>query len=62
MDFQSTVAKLRSPLKDLVLSVTQNGSLHLGKEEKDAREVIDWIAKIEQGQLVDETGLKVSHC
>ncbi|KAJ7134613.1 hypothetical protein C8R44DRAFT_610201 [Mycena epipterygia] len=58
MDFQSTVAKLRSPLKDLVLSVTQNGSLHLGKEEKDAREVIDWIAKIEQGQLVDETGLK----
>ncbi|KAJ6559205.1 hypothetical protein DFH09DRAFT_1162216 [Mycena vulgaris] len=58
MDFQSAVSKLSSPLKDLVLSVTQNGSLHLGKEEKDAREVIEWIAKIDGGAVADEAGLK----
>jgi aminoacyl tRNA synthase complex-interacting multifunctional protein 1 len=59
MEFQSSVGKLSSPLKDLVLSVTQNGSLHVGKQEKDEREVIEWIAKIEQGDLVNEPGLKV---
>ncbi|KAJ7175850.1 hypothetical protein C8R46DRAFT_1079796, partial [Mycena filopes] len=49
MSFQSGVAKLSSPLKDLVLSVTQNGN---------QREVIEWITKIEQGDLVNEAGLK----
>ncbi|KAJ7095881.1 hypothetical protein B0H15DRAFT_774511 [Mycena belliarum] len=58
MDFQSTVAKLKSPVKDLVLLVTQNGSEHLGKEEKDAREVIEWIAKIDKSKLTDEAELK----
>ncbi|KAJ7863130.1 hypothetical protein B0H14DRAFT_2739394 [Mycena olivaceomarginata] len=60
MDFQSTVGKLSSPLKDLVLSATQNGTLHVGKQEKDQGEVIEWIAKIgaEQNALVNETGLK----
>ncbi|KAJ7505334.1 hypothetical protein B0H11DRAFT_2339684 [Mycena galericulata] len=58
MDLKSTVAKLGFPLKDLVLSATQNGSLHVGKQEKDQREVIEWIAKIEQGDLVKEAGLK----
>ncbi|KAJ7603939.1 hypothetical protein FB45DRAFT_1085190 [Roridomyces roridus] len=47
-DFQTTVGKLASPLKDLVLSATQNGTLH----------VIDWIGKIEQGDIVNEAGLK----
>ncbi|KAF8208935.1 hypothetical protein K438DRAFT_1904472 [Mycena galopus ATCC 62051] len=60
MDFQSTVGKLSSPLKDLVLSVTQNGTQHVGKQEKDKVEVIEWIAKIgaEQSALVNESGLK----
>ncbi|KAJ7044107.1 hypothetical protein C8F04DRAFT_943027 [Mycena alexandri] len=58
MTFQSSVGKLSSPLKDLVLSVTQNGSVHVGKQEKDEREVIEWIAKIEKGDLVNEPGLK----
>ncbi|KAJ6584967.1 hypothetical protein B0H19DRAFT_924924 [Mycena capillaripes] len=58
MDFKSSVGKLSSPLKDLVLSATQNGSVHVGKQEKDEREVIEWIAKIEQGDLVKEAGLK----
>ncbi|KAJ7780643.1 hypothetical protein DFH07DRAFT_729399 [Mycena maculata] len=58
MDFQSSVSKLSSPVKDLVLSVTQNGRLHVGKQDKDEREVIEWIAKIEQGDLIKEAGLK----
>ncbi|KAJ7459848.1 hypothetical protein FB451DRAFT_1271729 [Mycena latifolia] len=58
MDFQSTVAKLSPSVKDLVLSVTQNGNLHVGKEEKDTREVIEWIAKIDESKLVDEADLK----
>ncbi|KAJ7670219.1 hypothetical protein B0H17DRAFT_948896 [Mycena rosella] len=58
MDFQSTVAKLSAPVKDLVLSVTQNGSVHLGKGEKDAREVIEWIAKIDESKLAAEAELK----
>ncbi|KAJ7675840.1 hypothetical protein DFH06DRAFT_977677 [Mycena polygramma] len=58
MTFQSSVGRLSSPLKDLVLSATQNGSLHVGKQDKDEREVIEWIAKIEQGDLVNEPGLK----
>ncbi|KAJ6477459.1 hypothetical protein C8R47DRAFT_1219994 [Mycena vitilis] len=58
MSFQSSVDRLSSPLKDLVLSATQNGSLHVGTPEKDEREVIEWIAKVEQGDLVNEPGLK----
>ncbi|KAJ6508800.1 hypothetical protein C8R45DRAFT_968736 [Mycena sanguinolenta] len=60
MNFESSVGKLGSPLKDLVLSVTQNGSLHVGKQEKDQAEVIEWIAKVgtEKNELVNDTGLK----
>ncbi|KAJ7212123.1 hypothetical protein GGX14DRAFT_621908 [Mycena pura] len=58
MDFQSSVGKLSSPLKDLVLSVTQNGTQHVGKQETDARAVVDWIAQIAQGELVKEAGFK----
>ncbi|KAF7346315.1 hypothetical protein MSAN_01859100 [Mycena sanguinolenta] len=60
MNFESSVGKLSSPLKDLVLSVTQNGSLHVGKQEKDQAEVIEWIAKVgaEKNELVNDTGLK----
>ncbi|KAJ7250881.1 hypothetical protein B0H12DRAFT_1019064 [Mycena haematopus] len=60
MNFESSVGKLSSPLKDLVLSVTQNGTLHVGKQEKDQAEVIEWIAKIgaENSELVNDAGLK----
>ncbi|KAK7048353.1 hypothetical protein R3P38DRAFT_2868826 [Favolaschia claudopus] len=60
MDFQSTVAKLGSPVKDLVLSFSQNGTLHLGKQEKDKTEVIEWIEKIgtQNNELLTGDGLK----
>ncbi|KAJ7288347.1 hypothetical protein C8J57DRAFT_1430480 [Mycena rebaudengoi] len=58
MDFQTSVGKLSSPIKDLVLSVTQNGNQHIGKQETDKEEVIAWIGKIQQGDLVKEAGLK----
>lgn len=58
MSFQSAVAKLGSPVKELVLSVTQE-SILLGKTEKDQSEVAEWIEKVGQGELVKETNFKV---
>ncbi|KAF7299042.1 hypothetical protein MIND_00852500 [Mycena indigotica] len=58
MDFQASVSKLSSPVKDLVLSVTQNGTQHVGAQETDTLAVNEWIGKIAQGDLVNESGLK----
>ncbi|CAK5270297.1 unnamed protein product [Mycena citricolor] len=58
MDFQTSVSKLKSPLKDLVLAFSKNGTVHVGKQEADSRAVIDWIAQIEKGTSVNEPGLK----
>nr|GAT60310.1 predicted protein [Mycena chlorophos] len=58
MDFQASVAKLHAPVKDLVLSVTQNGTTHVGAQGGDAVAVNEWIDKIAQGDLVNEPGFK----
>ncbi|KAF7288574.1 hypothetical protein HMN09_01386500 [Mycena chlorophos] len=58
MDFQASVTKLHAPVKDLVLSVTQNGTTHVGAQGADAVAVNEWIDKIAQGNLVNEPGFK----
>ena len=43
-----TLSKLASPLKELVLGA----SPELGKSEKDKADVIEWIEKVIQGDIV----------
>lgn len=50
-----SISKLVSPLKDLVLGVTPE----LGKTDKDKAEVIEWIEKIAQGDIIKPEGVKV---
>jgi len=59
MSFQSAVEKLESPVKDLVLAATQDGSQHVGKTETDQSLVTEWIEKVRQGDIVNEASLKV---
>ncbi|KAJ7600556.1 hypothetical protein C8J56DRAFT_999750 [Mycena floridula] len=58
MAFQAAITKLQSPIKDLVLSVTQNGASLAGNIEKDQTEVVAWIEKVGQGDLVKDTNIK----
>jgi len=59
MSFKAAVLKLRSPVKDLVLSVTHDGSEFLGENESDAKDVLGWIDKMSQEDFSVENGLKV---
>lgn len=56
--FQDVVSKLRSPVKDLVNVVTENGQRYVGETESDQKEVVSWIEK--SSEVVVEGGLKVS--
>ncbi|TFK40645.1 hypothetical protein BDQ12DRAFT_601097 [Crucibulum laeve] len=58
MSFQSAVSKLNSPVKDLVLAVTRDGTELIGEFDKDQAEVASWIEKTSQGDLVAEGNLK----
>lgn len=55
----SAVAKLQSPLKELVASATQDGSSEFGKNEKDKAEVNEWIEKVAVGEVAKPGKLKV---
>ncbi|KAL0961067.1 hypothetical protein HGRIS_006052 [Hohenbuehelia grisea] len=57
MSFQTAVAQIKSPIKDLVLAASQNGSQLVGNSEKDQSEVRTWIEKVGQGELVQEANL-----
>ena len=59
MSLQSTILKLNSPIKELVLSVTRDGEELGGKTEADAREVIVWVDKATQADFVAENNIKV---
>lgn len=48
-------AKLASPLKELVVSA----SPELGKSDKDKADVIEWIEKVAQGDIVKPEGIQV---
>jgi aminoacyl tRNA synthase complex-interacting multifunctional protein 1 len=60
MSSPSSIAKLSSPLKELVLGAIQSegGSGHLGKTEKDQSEVTEWIDKVVQGDVAKESNLE----
>ena len=50
-----TFSKLPSPLKELL----SGGSLELGKSEKDKADVIEWIEKVSQGDIVKPEAIRV---
>ncbi|KAI8978695.1 hypothetical protein BD414DRAFT_579842 [Trametes punicea] len=51
MSASAALAKLPSPLRDLVVAAAQDGSEDFGKSEKDKAEVADWIDKVAQGDV-----------
>ncbi|OSD07251.1 nucleic acid-binding protein [Trametes coccinea BRFM310] len=51
MSASTALAKLPSPLKDLVAAAVQDGSEDFGKSEKDKAEVAEWIDKVAQGDV-----------
>ena len=59
MSVQAALAKLPSPLKDLVFSASQDAATLAGKTEKDQAEVVEWIDKVGQGDVAKEEGFKV---
>ena len=61
MSFENIVTKLRSPVKELVLSASKSGGNLLGDDDNDKREVIGWIDKLSQDTLVAESNLKVRY-
>ncbi|KAI0801790.1 hypothetical protein BC629DRAFT_1284797 [Irpex lacteus] len=54
----SAVAKLQSPLKELVTGAAQDGSADFGKNEKDKKEVEEWIEKVAGGEAAKPEDLK----
>ena len=59
MSFQSAIANLSAPAKDLVLKATANGTELLGETEADQASVNGWVEKAAQGDIVKEGNLKV---
>ncbi|KAI0822254.1 hypothetical protein BC628DRAFT_1327813 [Trametes gibbosa] len=58
MSAAAALAKLPSPLRDLVAAAAQDGSQGFGKSEKDKAEVADWIDKVAQGDVAKPDHLK----
>ena len=61
MSFQSAIAGLPAPVKDLVLKATQDGTdaTLLGETEADQKTVNEWVEKSSKGDLRAADGLKV---
>jgi aminoacyl tRNA synthase complex-interacting multifunctional protein 1 len=59
MSFKAAVLKLKSPIRDLVLSVTRDGHEFLGENEADANDVLEWIDKMSREGFLTESELKV---
>ena len=57
MSAVTAIAKLHSPLKELVSTVSD---AHHGQSEEDKAEVTQWIEKVAAGDAVKPDGLKVS--
>ncbi|EKM51492.1 uncharacterized protein PHACADRAFT_149923 [Phanerochaete carnosa HHB-10118-sp] len=55
MSVAASIARLHSPLKELVSSVAD---AHHGKSEKDKTEVSEWIEKVAAGDAVKADGLR----
>jgi hypothetical protein len=61
MSFENIVTKLRSPVRELVMSASESGGNLLGNDDNDKREVIGWIDKLSQDTMVAERNLKVRY-
>ena len=59
MSAQAAIARLESPLRDLVTGAAQDGAQDFGKTEKDKAEVVEWIEKVAQGDIVKPEASKV---
>lgn len=55
--FRDAIAKLSTPVKELVDVVTDNGRKYLGETESEQKEVVSWIER--SSEIVGEAGLKV---
>ncbi|KAG0703806.1 hypothetical protein DFH29DRAFT_998243 [Suillus ampliporus] len=53
MSYESSLSRLPSPLKDLVV----NSQVDVGKTEADKAEVAQWIEKVAEGEVVKPTAL-----
>ena len=62
MSFQSAVAGLPSPAKELVLKATNDGAdaTLLGENEADQKSVNNWIEKTAKGEVGKADGLHAS--
>ncbi|KAI0648084.1 nucleic acid-binding protein [Trametes meyenii] len=58
MSVNAALAKLPSPLRDLVSAAAQDGGEDFGKSEKDKAEVAEWIDKVAQGDVAKPDKLK----
>jgi len=56
MSYESSVSRLSSPLKDLVV----NSQVDVGKTDADQAEVALWIEKVADGEVVKPAALPVS--
>jgi aminoacyl tRNA synthase complex-interacting multifunctional protein 1 len=59
MSFQACISQLCSPVKELVLSMTHDGSEYIGQTESDRAEVTSWIEKVARKEFVEESNIKV---
>ncbi|KAI0335930.1 nucleic acid-binding protein [Cubamyces sp. BRFM 1775] len=58
MSASAALAKLPSPLRDLVAAAAQDGSEDFGRSEKDKAEVAEWIDKVAQGEVAKPDNFK----
>ncbi|PSR74820.1 hypothetical protein PHLCEN_2v9534 [Hermanssonia centrifuga] len=59
MSSATAIAKLHSPVKELVEGATKEGSAEFGKSEKDKAEVTEWIERVAAGEAAKPENLKV---
>ncbi|KAJ3910570.1 hypothetical protein F5879DRAFT_929183 [Lentinula edodes] len=58
MSFEDSVSRLGSAIKDLVASAAKDDPSLAGKSEKDQAEVVQWIEKVGQGDIVKADNFK----
>jgi aminoacyl tRNA synthase complex-interacting multifunctional protein 1 len=57
--FHDALAKLKSPVKELVTVVTDNGQNRIGETEADRKQVVTWIEK--SSEIVGDADLQARH-
>lgn len=60
MSLKAAIDTVKSPVKELLLSATQDGSELAGSSEKDQIEVVGWVEKVGREELAADASLPVS--